>query len=90
MRRPMIALAATLAFGSAGNAQGYQPTVVPVPGRAYAAPVVAYPAPPGLTADEIRDYQEDQLDRRQEMERASLELRQKAERRARGFDDDLD
>lgn len=88
MNRRLIVLAATVAFSSAAFAQS-RPTVVTVPGRAYAAPAVAYPAPVGLTADEVRDYQEDQLDRRQEMQRETLRLNQKAERRVLGFDDDI-
>ena len=81
MRTRLVALAATavicasaLPCGGA-SAQGY--------------PARAFPPPPrGLTLDEIRDYERDQLDRRQEMERAALRMHQKAERRARGLDDD--
>lgn len=91
MNRSLIVLAATVAFSSAAFAQSRSATVVTVPGRAYAPPVVAYPAPVGLSADEIRDYQEDQLDRRQEMQRDRLRMNQMAERRVLGFDnDDLD
>lgn len=45
--------------------------------------------PPNLSMDEVHEYQEEQMERRQEMERAALEMQQKAERRARGIDDDF-
>lgn len=82
MKTLLLALAATTALGSAALAQGY-------PARARSAPA-PYPAPVtyGLSADEAREYEQDQLDRRQEMERESLRIRQKAERRVRGLDDD--
>ena len=41
-----------------------------------------------LSPDEVRDYQRDQVERRQEMERKALHMQQKAERRALGIDDD--
>lgn len=76
MTRLLLAFAASAAFVSAATAQG---VVVRVPGQ-----------PPRLSSDEIRDYQQDQTDRRHEMERDALRMDQKAELRARGLDDDDD
>lgn len=60
---------------------------VPLRTRVYAPPYAAsYPA--GLSADEIRDYQIDQMERRHEMEREALRFNQKAERRMMDPDDD--
>jgi hypothetical protein len=49
---------------------------------------VMYAPQATLTADELRDYQMDQLESRQEMQRRALRLRQEAERRA--IDPDAD
>lgn len=76
MTRILFALAATAALVPAAMAQGY-------PG-----PRGVYVARQGVSPDEIRDYERDQLDRRQEMERKALRMHQKAERRAFGMDDD--
>ena len=46
------------------------------------------PPPPGLTVEELRDYHQEQTERRHGMERAALRMNQKAELRARGLDDD--
>jgi hypothetical protein len=50
--------------------------------------VVAGPPQGYVSNDELRDYRRDQLEQRHEMERRSLRLRQKAERRA--IDPDYD
>lgn len=75
--RILLALAATAALVSAANAS---------PRRAYADP----PPPPGLSSDEVRDYWQEQTERRHAMERAALRMSQKAELRARGLDEDDD
>lgn len=49
---------------------------------------VVAPPPPELSADEIRDYEQDQMERRHEMEREALRMNQRAEARARGLDDE--
>lgn len=46
-----------------------------------------YVYPPGMTADEVRDYRRDQMERRHEMEREALEFDQRVERRALDPDD---
>lgn len=78
MQRTLLALAATAALTSAATAQGY----------GYAYPRAAYTPQRMLSPDEVRDYQRDQVERRQEMERKALHMHQKAERRALGMDDD--
>lgn len=75
MKTILLALAATTALGSVAYAQG------PLRTRVYAYP-------PGLSADEIRDYRMDQIERRQEMDREALRFNQKAERRAIDPDED--
>jgi hypothetical protein len=76
MKQIVLALAVGTALGSAAFAQGY-----PVATR-------AAPMPRHLSPDEVRDYEQDQIERRQEMERDSLRMHQKAERRALGLDDE--
>lgn len=76
MRSLMIGAAAAALLGSAFAAQS-QPLRMRV-----------YGPPPGLTADEIRDYRMDQLERRQEIQRERLEMRQRVERRMVDPDDD--
>lgn len=76
MKTILIALAATTALGSAALAQPIRARVVP------------YSYPPGLNADEIRDYQLDQAERRHEIEREALRFNQQAERRAIDPDED--
>ena len=49
---------------------------------------IGYSLPATLSSDELRDYHRDQLENRQEMERRSLALRQKAERRLLDPEDD--
>ena len=85
MKSTVLAIAAMAALGSAAlapHAQAADATAVTVRH--------VYPAPPlaGLSPDELRDYEQDQLDRRQEMQRESLRAHQKAERRMLGLDDD--
>lgn len=58
--------------------------------RPLRAPIYYAPPPVGLDPDEVRDYQRDQLERRQEMERQALRFRQKVERRNLDPDDDED
>lgn len=76
MKRILFALAATVVVAGAASAQGY------------AYPRAAYVPQRMLSPDEVRDYQRDQVERRQEMERKALHMQQKAERRALGMDDD--
>ena len=78
MKTAYLALAATAAFGlaTAANAQPIRTTV--------------YPYPPGLSADEIRDYQRDQMERRHEMDREALRFNQRVERRMIDPDEDED
>ena len=78
MKTALLALVASTALASTAFAQ------------THSRRVHGQPLPPGLTADEIRDYEQDQLDRRHEMERASLRMNQKADARRRGLDDDDD
>ena len=75
MRSIIFSGIALIVLSCAASAQGYP----------YRGPV--YAAQRGLSPEEIRDHQRDQLDRRQEMERHALRMRQKEERRAFGFDD---
>lgn len=70
-----LAAAGTLAASAASAAPLYASSYPPAPAR-------------WLSPDEIRDYEEDQLERRQDMERDALHLRQKAQRRAYGLDED--
>ncbi|MDB5592673.1 hypothetical protein [Enterovirga sp.] len=48
----------------------------PLRTRVYVAPYLA-----GLDPDEIQDYRMEQLERRQEMQREALRMRQRSERR---------
>jgi hypothetical protein len=77
MKRMLVVPLAMMAFCAAAQAAD----------GPYRRPVVY--APQGtLTPDEIREYQMDQLESRQEMQRRALRLRQEAERRA--IDPDAD
>jgi hypothetical protein len=53
----------------------------------YGRPIL-YAPQGGLSPDELRDYQMDQLESRQEMQRRAMRLRQQAERRAIDPEDD--
>lgn len=79
MRLATLTLAATAALGFAATAASAQPIRTRV-----------YAYPPGLSAEEIRDYQRDQLERRQEIDREALRFSQRAERLAVDPDDDDD
>jgi hypothetical protein len=85
MKSILLATAATLGVAAFGlQAQAADATRVSV--------VHTYPAPPlaGLSPDELRDYQRDQLERRQEAQREALRAHQKSERRVLGLDEDDD
>ena len=86
MKLASVVLAATLALGaSAASAQTYVERRVTVRPSGYLPPP---PAPQGrVTPDEIRDYQMDQLEKRQEAEERAMEMRHLAERRAIDPDD---
>lgn len=87
MKAISVVLAGALALGaSAASAQTYVERRVTVRPSGYLPPP---PPPQGLmTRDEVRDFQMDQLENRQEAERRSLEMRQHAERRAVDPDED--
>ena len=76
MKTLLIALAASTAFAAAASAQ-------PIRTRVYAYP-------PGISADEVRDYRYGQVERRQELEREQLRFSHQVERRAIDPDDDED
>ena len=86
MNAKSVVLAGALALvASAASAQTYVQRPVTVRPSGY----VVAPAPQGLvTAEEIRDYRMDQLEKRQEAEERALEMRQLAERRAIDPDED--
>ncbi len=87
MKLTSLALAGALALvASAASAQTYsERRVVTVRPSGYLPPP---PAPQGrMSADEIRDFQMDQLENRQEAEERALEMRHLAERRAVDADD---
>ena len=86
MKINTVVLAGALALvASAASAQTYVQRPVTVRPSGY----VVAPAPQGMmTADDIRDYQMDQLEKRQEAEERALEMRQLAERRAIDPDED--
>jgi hypothetical protein len=82
-----VVLAGALALvATAASAQTYsERRVVTVRPSGY---LPAPPAPQGtLSIDEIRDFQMDQLENRQEAEERALEIRHMAERRAIDADD---
>jgi len=87
MKVTSVVLAGALALvASAASAQTYVERRVPVRPGGYLPPP---PAPLGaMSPDEIRDFQLDQLENRQEAEQRSLEMRQLAERRAIDPDED--
>ena len=74
MKTILITLAASTAFAAAASAQ-------PIRTRVYAYP-------PGMSADEIRDYRYDQVERRQELEREQMRFSHQVERRAIDPDDE--
>ncbi|NNM72599.1 hypothetical protein [Enterovirga aerilata] len=86
MKVTSVVLAGALALvASAASAQTYVERRVTVRPSGYLPP----PAPQGMvSADEIRDYQMDQLEMRQEAEERALEMRHLAERRAIDPDED--
>ena len=77
MSRILLGLATSAMLASAASAQT-------APRRAIVPPHAS------LSADELRDYHQEQTERRQEMERAALRMNQQSELRARGLDDDDD
>ena len=87
MKVTSVVLAGALALvASAASAQTYVERRVTVRPSGYLPPP---PAPVGaMSLDEVRDYQMDQLERRQEAEERALEMRQLAERRAIDPDED--
>lgn len=76
MKTILIAAAAATAFAASATAQ-------PIRTRVYAYP-------PGMSADEIRDYRYDQVERRQEIEREQMRFSHQVERRAIDPDGDDD
>lgn len=86
MKARSVVLAGALALvASAASAQTYVQRPVTVRPSGY----IVAPAPQAvLSADEVRDYQMDQLEKRQEAEERALEMRQLAERRAIDPDED--
>lgn len=80
MKFTLSAAAAAIVLGSATLAYAADGLIR----TRYYAP----PPPIGLDPDEVRDYQRDQLERRQEMERQALHFRQKVERHSIDPDDD--
>ena len=87
MKVTSVVLAGALALvASAASAQTYVERRVTVRPSGYLPPPpVAYGT---MSPDEVRDFQMDQLDNRQEAEQRSLEMRQLAERRAVDPDED--
>jgi hypothetical protein len=81
MKVTSVVLAGALALvASAASAQTYVERRVTVRPSGYLPP---RPVPYGtMSPDEVRDFQMDQLENRQEAEQRSLEMRQLAERRA--------
>lgn len=78
MKTVLLALAASMTLGAVSVAD--------------AAPLRTrvQPLPSGLTADELRDYAEEQMERRHESERAALRMDQLAERRMIDPDAEVD
>ena len=76
MKSILTAIAAAAALAAAMSVANAQP----IRTRVFSAPV-------GLTADEVRDYQIEQMERRHEMEREALRFDQRAERRQIDPDD---